>query len=86
MIFDSEAQQRSQKWHYLAVKSLPALLRGISSNYNRDFYCLNCSYSYNTKKKRLKNMKEYAIIMIISMYKYLTKTTKHKNTTTEKNY
>ena len=31
-----------EKWHYLAVKSLSALLRGITgSNNNGDFYCLN---------------------------------------------
>ena len=30
-----------KKWHYLAVKSLSALLRGITSNHNGDFYCLN---------------------------------------------
>ena len=39
------------KWHYLAVKSLSALLRGITSNYNGDFYCLNCFRSYSTKEK-----------------------------------
>ena len=27
-------------WHYLAVKRLPRLLRGISSNHNSDYYCL----------------------------------------------
>ena len=30
------------RWHYLAVKSLPALFRGITSTNNGDFYCLNC--------------------------------------------
>ena len=40
-----------KKWHYLAVKSLSALLRGITSNHNRDFYCLNCFHSYSTKDK-----------------------------------
>ena len=39
-----------KKWHYLAVKSLSALLRGITSNHNGDFYCLNCFCSYSTKK------------------------------------
>ena len=34
------------KWHYLAVKHLPALLRGTTSNYHGDFYCLNCFHSY----------------------------------------
>ena len=40
-----------KKWHYLAVKSLSALLRGITSNHNRDFYCLNCFHSHSTKNK-----------------------------------
>ena len=31
-----------KKWHYLAVRTLPALLRGITSSDNGDFYCLNC--------------------------------------------
>ena len=39
------------KWHYLAVKSLPALPRGITSNRNGDFSCLNCFHSYSTKGK-----------------------------------
>ena len=34
-----------EKWHYLAVKILPALLRGIPSNHNGDFYCSNCFHS-----------------------------------------
>ena len=29
-----------KKWHYLAVKSLSVLPRGITSNHNGDFYCL----------------------------------------------
>ena len=45
------------KWHYLAVKSLSALLRGITSNHNGDFYCLNCFHSYGTKEKLKKHEK-----------------------------
>ena len=29
-----------EKWHYLAVKNLPRLFRGILSNHNGDHYCL----------------------------------------------
>ena len=36
------------RWHYRAVKSLPTLLRGITSNDHGDFYCLNCSFIHNT--------------------------------------
>ena len=31
-----------KKWHYLAVKDLSALLRGVTSTHNGDFYCLSC--------------------------------------------
>ena len=40
-----------EKWHYLAVKKLSALLRGITSKSNYDFYCLNCLHSFRTKCK-----------------------------------
>ena len=38
-----------EKWHYLTVKNLSGLLRGITSNHHGDFYCLNCFRSYRTK-------------------------------------
>ena len=38
-------------WHYLAIRYLSGLVRGITSNYNGDFYCLNCLHSYRTKSK-----------------------------------
>ena len=37
-----------QKWHYLVVKNLSRLLRGITSNHKEDFYCLDCFHSYRT--------------------------------------
>ena len=40
----------NKKWHYLAVKNIPGLLREITSNYDGDFYCLNCFHSYTTEK------------------------------------
>ena len=46
------------KWHFLAVKSLSALFRGITSNHNGDFYCLNCFHSYSTKEKLKKHEKD----------------------------
>ena len=55
-----------KNWHYLTVKSISKLLRGITSNHKGDFYCLNCFHSYRTKE-RLKNMKRYAMITIIVM-------------------
>ena len=44
-----------KKWHYLAVRSLSALLRGITSNHNGDFYCFNCFHSCSTEN----NLKEH---------------------------
>ena len=38
-----------KKWHYLAVKKLPAWLTGITSKHDGDFYCLNCFYSSTTE-------------------------------------
>ena len=32
-------------WHYLAVKIISGLLKGITSKRNGGFYCLNCFYS-----------------------------------------
>ena len=43
-------------WHYLAIKNISGLLRGITSNHNGDFYCLNCFHSY-TSKRKLKKQK-----------------------------
>ena len=40
-----------EKWHYLAVKKMSALLRGIKSNHNEDFYCSNCFRAYTTENK-----------------------------------
>ena len=44
----SEEQTR---WHYLAVKTLSALLRGITSKHHSDFYYLKCLHSFRTKTK-----------------------------------
>ena len=46
-----------EKWHYLAVKRLSALLNGITSNHNGDFYCLNCFHAYTTENKLEKHKK-----------------------------
>ena len=38
-------------WHYLVVKRLSKLFRGMTSNNNGGFYCLNCLRSFRTKNK-----------------------------------
>ena len=58
-----------KKEHYLAVKRLSALLKAITSNHNRDFYCLNLeqknleqnlehleNHSFRTKSKLKKHI------------------------------
>ena len=46
-----------KKWHYLAVKRLSALLKGITSKHIGDFYCLNCFHAYTTKNRLEKHKK-----------------------------
>ena len=43
MITDNE-----NNWHYVAVKSISRLCRGVTSNHNGDFYCRNCLHPYRT--------------------------------------
>ena len=40
-----------EKWHYLVVKNLSGLLKGITSTNEKYFYCLNCFHSHRTKSK-----------------------------------
>ena len=61
-----------EKWHYLTVKNLPGLLRGITSTHKEDFYCLNCFHPYRTKISS-KHIKKYVKIITIVMQKCLLK-------------
>ena len=54
-----------KNWHYLAVKSLSRLLRGITSNHDGDYYCLNCFHSYKTENKLNVPKKYVKIINIV---------------------
>ena len=40
-----------QNWHYLVVKNLSGLLRGITSTHKEDFYFLNCFNFCRTENK-----------------------------------
>ena len=44
-----------KKWHYLAVKKLSALFKGIKSKHDGDFYCLKCLHSFRTENKPKKH-------------------------------
>ena len=46
-----------ENWHYLAVKSLSRLSRGITSNHDGDYYCLNCFHSDRTENKLIAHKK-----------------------------
>ena len=67
-------------WHYLAIKSIPALLRGVASTHNVDFYCLNCFHSYRTQATLEKhericyNNDHCAIVMPDEKHKYISST------------
>ena len=47
----------TSNWHYLKIKNTSGLLRGITSNHNGDFYCLNCLHLYRTISKLRKHEK-----------------------------
>ena len=47
----------SKIWHYFAVKSLSALFRGVTSNHDEDFYCLNYFHSSSKENKLKKHEK-----------------------------
>ena len=40
-----------ERWYYLAVKNLLALLKIIKSKHKAEFYCLDCLNSFRTKSK-----------------------------------
>ena len=56
MTANDEHSNGVKNWHYLAVRNLSRLLKGITSNHNGDFYCLNCFYSNRTKNKLKKHI------------------------------
>ena len=43
--------EEKEGWHYLAVKKLSVLLRGITSKHHGYFHCLNCLPSFRTENK-----------------------------------
>ena len=64
-----------ENWHYLVVKKLSGLLRGITSNHKEDFYCLNCFCAYSTKNK----LEEHKKICENNKYCYVEMPTKDNN-------
>ena len=73
-----------EKWHYIAVKSLSVLFRGITSKHDEDFYCLNCFQSYTTENKLKKHKKvcenhNYCYLEIPGEYKKTLKYNEGEN-------
>ena len=65
----------TSNWNYLAVKSTPGLLRGITSKHNSDFYCLNCFHSYTTERK----LKKHERVCLDNDFCYIKKTDEDDN-------
>ena len=40
-----------EKLHFLSVKKMGALFCQVTSQYDGDFYCLNCLHSFRTENK-----------------------------------
>ena len=55
-----------ERWHYLEVKKLSALLRGITFNYRDDFYCLNCLHYFTKENKRVCENKYFCNVVMHS--------------------
>ena len=65
-----------EKWHYLPVKSLSALFRGITSNNNGDSYCFH-SFRTENKLKKHKNVCENHDYCYVEMPKEANKILKY---------
>ena len=80
-----------KKWHYIALKSEPTddgfncpikslsrLFRGVTSNHNGNFYCLNCLHSFRTdnaleKHERLCDNNDYFTIEMPTKFNKILK-------------
>ena len=56
-------------WHYLTIKNMKRLIRGVTSNHHGDFFCRNCMHSYRTenalkKHERLCTNHDYCEIIM----------------------
>ena len=43
--------EEKEGWHYLDIKTLLALLQGITSKHKGYFYCMKCLHSFRTESK-----------------------------------
>ena len=54
-------------WHYICVKNLKALCRGVFSNNHGDYYRLNCLHAYRTKN----SLKIHELLCLNNKYCHL---------------
>ena len=64
MILLMISNEEKEEWHYLAVKKLSTLLRGITSKHHGDFYRLIYIHFFRPENK-LKSMKKYVKIRLL---------------------
>ena len=48
-------------WHYLAVRKISALRKGITSKYDDEMYCLICLHSFKKITKECEN--KYFVVL-----------------------
>ena len=51
------ATDNHDNWHYIAVKNISRLCRGVTSNNNGDHYCLNCLHACRAKNALIRHEK-----------------------------
>ena len=57
-----------KKWHYLLVKKLPTLFKGIKSNHDGYFY-LNCLHSFKAKNKSRKECMQKSLLLYKNVWR-----------------
>ena len=68
---------KGKGWDYIAVKKLPALLRGLTSEHYSNFCCLNCFHCSPTKNLNL--IKKFVQRKIFVIFWCLLKPLKRHN-------
>ena len=65
-----------EECYYLVIKKISALLRGISTKHDGDFYCLNCLHLFRPKnkleyyKKVCKNKDFCCVVILLNTINY----------------
>ena len=77
-----------QRWHYLGVKKLSPLSRGITSKCHGYFYCLNCFHYFRAKNKlesheKVRENKDSCNIIMYSEYAKILQFNQYQTSYTE---